>query len=108
MFTKGTAILPSNPDTSAKQLELIYQLCGSPTGETEERLKKCEGWEKYQFSTVYPSRIRERFAGWDCSPVSLLILFLSIVLIRWPPLALDLLEELLCLHPEKVFPSSIF
>ena len=63
LFTHGRPILPSNPDEPIRQLELIYQLCGTPTGETEDRLKKCEGWDKYQFQTFYPNRIRERFAG---------------------------------------------
>jgi len=87
MFTHGYPILPSDPGVPTRQLELIYQLCGTPTGETEERLKKCEGWDKYQFSTVYPNRIGERFAS-------------------LPETAIDLIEKLLCLHPEKRINAS--
>ena len=61
MFGKRQPILPSRPPIVSNQLELIYQLCGTPTGETEERLKKYEGWEKNQFSTVYEPKIREKF-----------------------------------------------
>jgi len=78
------AILPANPPTSANQLELIYQLCGTPTGDTEERLRQCEGWEKYQslITTSYPNRFRERFS-------------------KFPPATVDLLEKLLCMHPGR-------
>lgn len=61
MFGKRQPILPSRPPTSPNQLELIYQLCGTPTGETEERLKKCEGWDKYPSQNVYEPKIREKF-----------------------------------------------
>lgn len=82
MFGKRQPILASRPPTPTNQLELIYQLCGTPSGETEERLKNCDGWDKYQFSKVYEPKLREKFES-------------------IPSSAIDLLEKLLCLNPDQ-------
>jgi hypothetical protein len=84
MFGKRQPILPSRPPTSANQLELIYQLCGTPTGEAEARLSRCDGWEKYPSSTPHAPKLREKY--------------LTIM----PPAGIDLLEKLLCLNPDEV------
>lgn len=92
MFGKRQPILPSRPPNPSNQLELIYQLCGTPTGETEERLRKCDGWEKYQLSTIYEPKLREKY--------------LTIM----SPSGVNLLEQLLCLDPDQVhfLPSLLF
>lgn len=45
-----------------QQLELIYQLCGTPTGETAEVLSKLDGWGKMQYDKTYPNTILRKFA----------------------------------------------
>lgn len=49
-----------------KQLELIYQLCGTPTGETAEILSKLDGWSKMQFEKTYPNTMLRKFARLNC------------------------------------------
>jgi len=75
-------IWPGRPKKEIDQLEAVYELCGSPTGSAADRLKLCEGWEKYQISKEYPCRIRERFE-------------------KFPANVILLLEELLCLNPDE-------
>jgi hypothetical protein len=89
MFVKRQPILASRPPTPSKQLELIYQLCGTPTDETEERLRRCDGWDKFQFPSVYPATLREKYLSTISSS------------------GIDLLEKLLCLNPDQVSQSVI-
>jgi hypothetical protein len=84
MFGKRQPILPSRPPTSANQLELIYQLCGTPTGETEARLSRCDGWDKYPSSAHHEPKLREKYQT------------------SMSPACIDLLEKLLCLNPDEV------
>lgn len=48
--------------SEVQQLELIYMLCGTPVGETEEALKKLDGWSKMQFEKTYPNTMQRKFA----------------------------------------------
>ena len=79
------AILPGSIEH--EQLEKIFQLCGTPPegSDVESRLKECDGWEKMKIETFYPSgKLKQRFSS---SPIG--------------HCGVELLEKLLCLHPEK-------
>ena len=49
--------------TEAEQLEKIYQLLGSPTGEVEELFRQLPESrnESMQFSRLYPNRLRRKY-----------------------------------------------
>jgi serine/threonine protein kinase len=62
------AILPG--DSVARQLELVQQLCGTPTGELRSKYEKMLDWDKYPFTTEHPPRLRRRFENFDALGVS--------------------------------------
>jgi cyclin-dependent kinase 12/13 len=47
--------------TEIEELELIYQLCGTPVGETADELSKCPNWSKMQFEKQYPNTMAKKF-----------------------------------------------
>lgn len=59
-------------DTVARQLQLVQELCGTPIGDLAKKYETMIDWAKYQFTTVYPSRIRRRFEGFEPLGVALL------------------------------------
>jgi serine/threonine protein kinase len=69
------------------QLELIYQLMGSPTGEVEQKYKEMPNWEQMIITRQYPNRLRKVYEN----------IFLD-------NHALDLLEKLLDLNPKGTNP----
>jgi cyclin-dependent kinase 12/13 len=73
--------------TETQQLELIYMLCGTPTGETAEILSKLDGWSKMQFEKTYPNTMARKFGNVDDT-------------------AVDLLQRILNMNPEKRFTAE--
>lgn len=76
------AILPGSSEL--KQLELIYTLCGSPSGDTLELYSTYPNWDKMQFEQQFPNTMNRRFANIDTR-------------------ALDLIQRILHMNPEKRF-----
>lgn len=72
-------LLPGKTDL--EQLDLIFQLCGSPTPENFPGFEDLPGCEGVSF-THYPRRTLEHFSGYD-------------------PYAVDLIDQLLVLNPKR-------
>lgn len=80
----GQAILPGCNEL--EQLEKIYQLCGNPAegSDVEARLQQCDGWSKMEISSRYfPGKLKQKFSSTSIGHQGV-----------------DLMEKLLCLHPE--------
>jgi len=69
------------------QLELIYKLCATPNEENWPGAVKLAWWETFKPQKVYKRRIREAFKD-------------------FPPEALDLVDRLLTLDPQKRISAS--
>ncbi len=89
---------PILPGTEANQLELIYQLCGTPqpkitseaAAEGEKQPQSTEdsdvyeyfshlpGWDKNPITTVYAPAIETKFAKYDKETVNLISRFLTL------------------------------
>jgi len=69
------------------QLELTYKLCGTPNEENWPNAAKLAWWETFKPQKVYKRRIREAFKD-------------------FPPEALDLVDRLLTLDPNKRISAS--
>lgn len=66
-----TPLLPGKDDVN--QLEMIYQLLGTPTGELETTFKTLPHWEKMSFQRTYTPRLVSRFGrAFDQNTVQLL------------------------------------
>jgi serine/threonine protein kinase len=65
-----------------QQLELIYKLCGTPTGELLEIYQRFPAWSKMKFEKDYPSTLDRRLSQLD------------------PPMA-DLIKQILQMDPSK-------
>ena len=64
--------------TDPKQLEGIYELIGSPSGDVLEKYKKYPGFEKCHIDKEYPPRIQERLRGVDPALADLIIQLLQL------------------------------
>jgi hypothetical protein len=53
-------LFPGN--TEIGQLELIYTLCGTPTGDTADFLSRYDGWNKMKIEKQYPNTISRKFS----------------------------------------------
>ena len=86
MYTRHPILaVKDSQDSMVRQMELLYQQCGTPTGDL---LKKYEGypdWEKFKFPVKSTNRIRYRF---EADP-------------NWDDSALSLLESMLDFDPDK-------
>lgn len=72
-----TPLLPGKDDIN--QLEMIYQLLGTPTGEVESTFKTLPHWEKMSFQRTYTPRLVSRFGrAFDQNTVQLLGKFLEL------------------------------
>lgn len=67
-----TAILTG--DTVARQLDLVQQLCGTPTGDLATKYETMIDWAKYGsiFNTYYAPKIKKRFEGFEQLGVALI------------------------------------
>lgn len=61
-------------DTVARQLDLVQQLCGTPTGDLARKYETMIDWAKYGsiFNTYYPPKIKKRFDGFEPLGVALI------------------------------------
>ena len=91
MYSRRPILAVNDKEGSeVRQMELLYQEFGTPTGDL---LKKYEGypdWEKFKFSTKSANRIRGRF---EDKPL-------------WDDFALSLLESMLHFDPTKRLSAS--
>ena len=72
-----TPLLPGKDDVN--QLEMIYQLLGTPAGEVETAFKSLPHWEKMSFQRTYTPRLVSRFGrAFDQNTVQLLGKFLEL------------------------------
>ena len=74
--------------TDIHQLELIYQLTGSPEGNTLEYFKTLPKWETMQLKEIYPPKLQQKFSQ------------------RMDIDAVALLEKMLSLHPKDRISAS--
>lgn len=81
-FMLGGEILPGQ--TEFDQLDLIWKTCGSPTQESWSNASSLPQWQQGKPDRNYPRRVRESFSQSNFSPE-----------------AIDLLDKLLVLDPEK-------
>ncbi len=64
-------LLPGRDDIN--QLELIYQLLGTPSGEVEAHFKSLPHWNKMVFQRTYTPRLNRKFGGiFDTNTLQLL------------------------------------
>ena len=54
------------------QLELIYQLCGTPSGEVEEEYKKFKLYDKMNIAQTYRNKIQKKYHDFGATSLSLL------------------------------------
>lgn len=66
---KGRPMLPGQTDP--QELELIYQLCGSPTASLKQKYKLLPNYEAYNIKD-YPTRLRSVYASFESDSLDLL------------------------------------
>jgi serine/threonine protein kinase len=85
MFTRNPIFaIKDSPDSLVRQLEQLYQQCGTPTGDLLKKYEAYPDWEKCKFTVRSNNRIRYRFSN-DA---------------QWSERSLSLLEQLLDFDPD--------
>lgn len=70
-------------ENEAMQFDLIHQMCGSPgSPELMQKYRSLPDWEKMNFNRQYPSKLQSSYVFSE-------------------PTANGMLEDLLCLDPDK-------
>jgi serine/threonine protein kinase len=84
----GKPLFPG--DVEARQIDLIFQICGTPDYETWPNLTYLNAFAELK-PKIYPNRLEEHFKGLDLYPEKL------------DDLGIDLIKGMLTMWPEKRF-----